>query len=385
MPASAAPFASSRASTSAACRSRQTRSCCRQSTEFLPAPLDRSCPARARPGVQHRNRTRRSAAGGVLFVKRQTVIDRGVELAEAGERVKFGEPLTRVIEDLLLDWLGNAAFDAGFDQIMRTTDAGAEFFRQIADIVAPQAAGASALAYQQQFAQATVSRSAHLSAIASGPSGSPTPSLTIARAAGVHTPDDEAGAKLDRFRCGVGADGRPSTSAFDIVGAVGPRPLSHSARRARQRACTISASSSPGRRPGSSSSSSFPALRSNRRRRAGCSRPHGQRPTDAVGRSRTGTARSTDVRARRPSRSTPAAAAHRRSSARVVDMDTAGGVERPGELRAARRRPVRPAGLQTSAELKSNYQIGSNAVIGAELQHSGRLVYLVPCRSRWAG
>ena len=46
---------------------------------------------------------------GVLFVKRQTVIDRGVDLAEAGERIEFGEPLDRVVQDLLLDWLGNTA------------------------------------------------------------------------------------------------------------------------------------------------------------------------------------------------------------------------------------------------------------------------------------
>ena len=57
----------------------------------------------------------------VFFVKRQTVVTRGVELAEAGRRLDFGEPLERVFQDLLLDWMGNRVADEGFDQILRET------------------------------------------------------------------------------------------------------------------------------------------------------------------------------------------------------------------------------------------------------------------------
>ena len=57
---------------------------------------------------------------GVVFVRRQTVIDHGVDLALAGERIAFGESIGRAVQDLLLDWLGNDSFDAGFDQILRT-------------------------------------------------------------------------------------------------------------------------------------------------------------------------------------------------------------------------------------------------------------------------
>src|SRR5206468_11426473 len=91
-----------------------------------------------------------------------------------------------------------------------------------ADIIAPQAAGASALAYQQQFAQATVSRSAYLSAIATGPSGSPAPALTIARAGGGVAPDDEAGGSSLPSGTALALAAGSSTSALDIVGAVAP-------------------------------------------------------------------------------------------------------------------------------------------------------------------
>ena len=122
---------------------------------------------------------------GVLFVKRQTVIDRGLELAQAGERVQFGEPLGRVLDDLLLDWLGNGAFDAGFDQLLRTTDAGAAFLAQMAALIGPDLQSAGALDYQRGFAQIAAARALpHLSAIATGPAAGSSPTLTITRADG---------------------------------------------------------------------------------------------------------------------------------------------------------------------------------------------------------
>ncbi|MFN0125371.1 MAG: carboxypeptidase-like regulatory domain-containing protein, partial [Verrucomicrobiales bacterium] len=50
-----------------------------------------------------------------------------LQLAEAGQRVRYGEPLSRVLPDLLLDWQGGRRFAAGWDQIIRSTDAGREW------------------------------------------------------------------------------------------------------------------------------------------------------------------------------------------------------------------------------------------------------------------
>ncbi|MCI0438180.1 MAG: hypothetical protein L0177_03510, partial [Chloroflexi bacterium] len=50
----------------------------------------------------------------VLFVSRQTVIERGQALAEAGQRLQFGDTLPRAVQDLLLDWMGNTSPNDGF-------------------------------------------------------------------------------------------------------------------------------------------------------------------------------------------------------------------------------------------------------------------------------
>jgi hypothetical protein len=50
-----------------------------------------------------------------------------MELLEAAQRLRYGESLARVLPDLLLDWQGARDFDAGWDQILRTTEAGREW------------------------------------------------------------------------------------------------------------------------------------------------------------------------------------------------------------------------------------------------------------------
>lgn len=120
----------------------------------------------------------------VLYVKRQTVVDRGVELGEAGQRLQFGDPLPRVIQDLLLDWLGSRSSDDGFDQILRTTEAGAGFMAEVAKILNESVVSSTVLDYQKDFAQATVSRSSHLSAITGSGSGVAPVMLRIMDASG---------------------------------------------------------------------------------------------------------------------------------------------------------------------------------------------------------
>jgi len=64
---------------------------------------------------------------GVLPVPKSLVTRRALELAEAGQRLLYGDTLSRVLADLLLDWQGGREFQAGWDQILRETQAGREW------------------------------------------------------------------------------------------------------------------------------------------------------------------------------------------------------------------------------------------------------------------
>ncbi|HEX8310771.1 MAG TPA: carboxypeptidase-like regulatory domain-containing protein, partial [Chthoniobacteraceae bacterium] len=64
---------------------------------------------------------------GVTRVSMSALKQKALELAEAGQRVRYGEPLARVLPDLLLDWQGARDFSAGWDQILRETNAGLEW------------------------------------------------------------------------------------------------------------------------------------------------------------------------------------------------------------------------------------------------------------------
>lgn len=116
----------------------------------------------------------------VLFVKRQTVIDHALELAEAGQRIQFGDSLPRVVQDLLLDWLGARTFDPGFDQLMRTTDAGRAFLDEIGKVLAPSFAG-NALGAQRAFVEQALARAAPLTAVVRGPADRAPVQLRILR------------------------------------------------------------------------------------------------------------------------------------------------------------------------------------------------------------
>ena len=64
---------------------------------------------------------------GVVNVPKSIITTRVLELAEAGQRLQYGDTLNRVLADLMFDWQGGRVFNDGFDQIMRATDAGREF------------------------------------------------------------------------------------------------------------------------------------------------------------------------------------------------------------------------------------------------------------------
>ncbi len=116
----------------------------------------------------------------VLFVKRQTVIDRALELAEAGQRILFGDSLQRVVQDLLLDWHGARTVDEGFDQLMRTTDAGQAFLDEIGKVLASSYAG-DALGAQRAFVEQALARAAPLTAVVRGPADREAVQLRILR------------------------------------------------------------------------------------------------------------------------------------------------------------------------------------------------------------
>ena len=52
---------------------------------------------------------------------------RVLELAEAGQRLRYGDEAQNVLTDLLLDWQGGRKPSAGFDQLIRATNAGLEW------------------------------------------------------------------------------------------------------------------------------------------------------------------------------------------------------------------------------------------------------------------
>ena len=68
---------------------------------------------------------------GISPMRRQTVRRRAIELAEAGQRLRYGDAPEVVYLDLLLDWMGARSQDEGFEQILRTTNAGSSFVEAI--------------------------------------------------------------------------------------------------------------------------------------------------------------------------------------------------------------------------------------------------------------
>lgn len=63
----------------------------------------------------------------VVPVGNSIITRRVLDLAEAGQRVQYGDPLNRVLADLMRDWQGGRQADSGFDSLLRTSDAGAQW------------------------------------------------------------------------------------------------------------------------------------------------------------------------------------------------------------------------------------------------------------------
>ncbi len=76
---------------------------------------------------------------GILGISKSVVTRRVLELAEAGQRLRYHDTTSRVLTDLLLDWEGARLSSDGFAQIINETNAGREwreavsFFLETAD------------------------------------------------------------------------------------------------------------------------------------------------------------------------------------------------------------------------------------------------------------
>ncbi len=91
---------------------------------------------------------------GVTRTTRTVVTQKALALAEAGLRVRLGEAPAEAVRDLLYDfWSGDPAPDPGFDELLRTTEAGQELARAIgASLGQPAAAAGGAVDYEREVA-----------------------------------------------------------------------------------------------------------------------------------------------------------------------------------------------------------------------------------------
>jgi hypothetical protein len=116
-------------------------------------------------------------------IGRDVVEQRAGQLTEAGLRIRIGDTPVTSIGDLMLDWLGNggpqagtpappgSGFDAGFDEIMRTSDAGHDLENAWAGVITADCglrnADCGVVGLQQQFAHAEQYRPTFVSVAAS--------------------------------------------------------------------------------------------------------------------------------------------------------------------------------------------------------------------------
>ncbi len=114
--------------------------------------------------------TASSVPPGVERPSTEAVFRKGLSVAEAALRVELGQPLAAALRDLLIDLHGDG-LDPGFDQVLRETTAGADLDRVLGASLAA-AAAADALQYEEDAARVAASGAPFLSAALVGPGGS---------------------------------------------------------------------------------------------------------------------------------------------------------------------------------------------------------------------
>ena len=73
---------------------------------------------------------------GVIRVNGQLVVKKALALAEAGLRVTLGQSTDSAVRDLLYDFTSGDPVDPGFDQLLRTTEAGNDFVKAVGQALA---------------------------------------------------------------------------------------------------------------------------------------------------------------------------------------------------------------------------------------------------------
>lgn len=145
-------------------------------TLVLPAAVDElpSSVVRAAMRVLGQAWSIANAPGGTLpsnvrSISRNVVSQKALALAEAGLRVQFGQSTLDAVRDVAFDYWGGPSLDAGFDQLLRTTDAGRGLASAIGAALADIAGAPDPLAIENGLAQVAVSGADFASfAVASG-------------------------------------------------------------------------------------------------------------------------------------------------------------------------------------------------------------------------
>ena len=113
----------------------------------------------------------------VIRTSRGIVTQKALALAEAGLRVSLGQPDADAIRDLLFDFYGaneNTAVDGGFDQLLRTTNAGSDLARAIGNALkTPSDLAGGAAAYERTVSRVAASGSNFVAFAFGNASGAP--------------------------------------------------------------------------------------------------------------------------------------------------------------------------------------------------------------------
>jgi len=153
---------------------------------------------------------------GVTRISKAMVTEKAIALAEAGLRISLGQSTTDAVRDLVPDFYGygGAAVDRGFDQLLRTTNAGLAFNQAVgAELVPVLTTAGTAADMERSFSQVAASGSDFIAFSIGNGTAAAGADLTLL---------DNAGRRL--VFTGVATDPRPQIATAAAVPLVRPDP-----------------------------------------------------------------------------------------------------------------------------------------------------------------
>ena len=105
---------------------------------------------------------------GVIKTSKAVVTLKALAFAEAGLRVQLGQDAKAAIRDLVFDFYGGDPIDPGFDQLLRKTEAGRDFARTLGAELAEPATAQGVIAYERELARLAASGPDFLSLAVTG-------------------------------------------------------------------------------------------------------------------------------------------------------------------------------------------------------------------------